>query len=182
MTRDPVLVALVDGALAIYLENVLGNARGSAFVHLGRTLDMIELGFGSDVPAAGSSDPDRRLPSHVFHMQCPFRLDSACGVVVGSRDVYIDPLLGADTPDDFDWRPHRSNTFDAATASFFEAHPPGTLNCVSVAANNSGSIELLLDAGYVLRLFPNGSRMEEFWRYFQPDTSGEYVVVFNDRE
>ena len=59
---------------------------------------------------------------------------------------------------------------------------PGTLNFVSVAANNSGSIELLLDAGYVRRLFPNGSRVEEFWRYFQPDTSGEDVVVFNDLE
>ena len=123
-TRDPIRVALDDGALAVYLENVPRNVRGSAFVHLGRTLDMIELGFGSDVPVAGFTDPDRRLPSHVFHVQCPFRLDSAFGAVVGSRDMYIDPLLGTDTPDEFDWRPHGSNTFDAATASFFEAHPP----------------------------------------------------------
>ena len=179
---NPVLSAWRAGALAGHLEKSLRDVVGSGFVHLGRTLDMIELGFGPDVLLADSTILNRWLPAHVFHVQCPFRLDDVDRTLVGSRDVYTDTQAGGSLHPDGDFGPQadRSNAFDAAAKRFFDVHPSGSLRCTGVTADNSGGIALSLDGGYVARVFPNASHTCEFWRYFRPDTTGDDLVVFND--
>lgn len=139
---------------------------------------MIEIGLGAEVDAPTKRAPDRRLPAHVLHIQCPFRLDGPAGPLVGSRDVYLDPSRPEDTPADFDWASSGTSSFDVAVRAIRKDLPRAGLVCESVHADAAGGLQIRFAGGSTISAFPDSRLDQEHWRYFRPSDLDSHFVVF----
>jgi hypothetical protein len=125
--NDPVVRARREGCLAVYLRDALDAVVGQPLTHIGRTLNIVELGFGDDVAAPTPRRPDRVTEPHIFHCQCAVEIDHI-------------PVLADEIA------PHR------AWLSGFDVPPC----CVAIDANESGELRLTLTDEHVLTVRPNG--------------------------
>lgn len=125
------------------------------------------------------------IGEYALHIQCPWRIETRDSIVTGQEDLW-EPFV---VPDGFDWDAWTYETGDSLQdhrlASLLGGHDARTKSHVnngellvveSVEADDHGSASLALTGGFCLRIFPAGSRGEE-WRLFRPsEGTGHFVV------
>ena len=134
-----------------------------------RAADMRTFQFGTLRPVDRGSVGD-----FVLHVQCPWRIEGPEGIVTGRLDLW-EPL-DDNARFDENWHYDKSpNLQDARLEDWLERNPV-PLIVKAVDADDFGGAVITLDQGFVLRLFPAGTRGED-WRLFQPRTDAPHVVI-----
>jgi hypothetical protein len=109
-----------------------------------------------------------------LHVQCPWRIEGAEGIVSGRSDLW-EPVED-DAPFDENWDYETSpNLQDARLQRWFERNG-ASLVVQAVDADDFGGAAISLGQGFVLRLFPAGRRGEH-WRLFRPKKDAPHFVV-----
>jgi len=102
-----------------------------------------------------------------LHVQCPWRIESPLGIVTGRLDLW-EPVEDK-APFDENWNYEKSpNLQDARVKTWLVQHE-SSLVVKSVDADEFGGAAISFDQGFVLRLFPAGTRGKD-WRLFQTGT------------
>lgn len=134
-----------------------------------RAADMRTFQFGTLRPVNRGSVGDFAL-----HVQCPWRIEGSEGIVTGRLDLWEPPE--DDTSLDENWDYETSpNLQDARLHVWFEQNK-ASLVVQAVDADDFGGAAVSLGQGFVLRIFPSGTRGED-WRLFQPNTEAPHLVV-----
>ncbi len=190
-TDDELLRARSDGRVGVVVERVLNELIGLPWRDLGRAADLIWLGFGDDVhrrplPPYGGSDLQRRaeierqraqpLARHRLHLQCPFRVDTPEGPIVGSQDIYRNARAPHDWMDAGTWQAHGANLFDHRASELGLDPAPGQV-VEAVSADAGGGFSIRLTDGWRIVVAPASATITEFWRYFHAD-GGDHFVLF----
>ncbi len=134
-----------------------------------RAADMRMFHFGELRPVDRGSVADFAL-----HVQCPWRIEGADGIVTGRSDFW-EPMVDGPPFDhalDYEKSP---NLQDVRLDSWF-ADNKQSLVVKRIDADEFGGASLRLDGGFVLRLFPAGTRGED-WRLLGPMTGASHFVV-----
>lgn len=132
-----------------------------------RAANMRTLHFGRMRAVEGGAVGD-----YALHIQCPWRVEGPDGIVTGHADLW-DPVEDS-APYDANWDYEKSpNLQDARMTQWLERNE---LVVSKVEADEFGGAAISFHQGFVLRLFPGGSRGED-WRFFQPNTDNEHLVI-----
>jgi hypothetical protein len=134
-----------------------------------RAADMRTFQFGTLRPVDRGSVGDFAL-----HVQCPWRIEGPEGIVTGRLDLW-EPLEDK-APFDENWDYDKSPNLQDACLQRWLAHNEASLIVKAVDADDFGGAAVSLGQGFVLRLFPAGTRGEN-WRLFQPKTGAPHLVV-----
>jgi hypothetical protein len=145
-----------------------------------RALDLRNFQFGVVRAIEGGT-----VGEFALHIQCPWRIETRDRIVTG-RDDLREPIV---VTKDFDWKAwdyeKDGNLQDQRIASLLGGYDPGTRSPVNnghllvveaVDADDRGGVTLDLSGGYRLRLFPAGTRGED-WRIFRPDSESPHFVI-----
>lgn len=107
-----------------------------------------------------------------LHVQCPWRIEGTDGIVTGRLDLW-EPVED-NAPYDENWDYEKSpNLQDALVKQWLVQND---LVVTSVDADDFGGAAVSFSQGFVLRLFPAGSRGED-WRWFQPKSGTRHLVI-----
>jgi hypothetical protein len=147
---------------------VLSQIIGIPLTAVRRAADMRTFEFGTLRQIDGGSVGDFAL-----HVQCPWRIDGPDGIVTGRLDLW-EPVE-ADAPFDENWNYEKSPNLQDARVESWLAHNE-FLVVKSVDADDFGGAIISFVQSFVLRLFPAGTRGED-WRLFQPDSDTQHFVV-----
>jgi hypothetical protein len=135
-----------------------------------RAADMRTFQFGTLRPVDRGSVGDFAL-----HIQCPWRIEGPDGIVTGRLDLW-EPVEDASKPNNDAWDYEKSpNLQDFRLDQWFARHG-SSLVVKSVDADEYGGATIGFDQGFVLRLFPAGTRGED-WRLFRPKSDTPHFVV-----
>jgi hypothetical protein len=175
------------GAMAMkeQIERTLHPLIGVSFWGAGRAADMETFQVGPRHPVTDRHGRTRDVGTYALHVQCAWRIVGPRGIVVASRGIvvasrdryYPSEASGLDVSDpDFEWDRAGANLCDERRARFFAEHYAVPLLVKEVRADDVESVGLIL-GGYELEVFPDDSQDGEHWRFFQPHTDGDHVVV-----
>jgi hypothetical protein len=134
-----------------------------------RAADMRTFEFGTLRPVERGSVGD-----YALHVQCPWRIEGPDGIVTGRLDLWEPVEDNAPFEDNWDYQ-KSPNLQDARLESWL-ARNKLSLVVKSVDADEFGGAVISLDKGFVLRLFPAGTRGED-WRLFRPKTGCPHFVI-----
>ncbi len=134
-----------------------------------RAADMRTFQFGALRPVDRGSVGDFAL-----HVQCPWRVEGPDGIVTGRLDLW-EPVED-NAPCDENWDYEKSPNLQDARLEEWLATNELSLLVKSVDADEFGGVVIGFPHGFVLRLFPAGTRGED-WRLFQPKTDAPQLVV-----
>jgi hypothetical protein len=134
-----------------------------------RAADMRTFQFGTLWPGDRGSVGDFAL-----HVQCPWRIERPDGIVTGRLDLW-EPVED-NAPFDENWDYEKSPNLQDARVKQWLAQHESSLVVKSVDADEFGGAAISFDQGFVLRLFPAGTRGED-WRLFQPKPNAPHLVV-----
>jgi hypothetical protein len=138
-----------------------------------RAADLRTFQFGQLRPVDCGSVGDFAL-----HVQCPWRIEGLDGMVTGRSDLW-EPV-DENAPGDENWDYEKSpNLQDARLERWLTQHQ-GSLVVESVDADECGGAAINFGHGFVLRLFPAGTRGED-WRLFRPKTDAPHLVIRGGR-
>jgi hypothetical protein len=169
------LIAAVEEALAPLTGLVMwGPARAAT---------MVSLQFGEPRKAPTARAPERLVGEYALHIQTPWRLSGAIGVIAGSADMHepIDP----DVPDeDFRFDIPGSSVLDHQLKRWSLAARSAPRRVVRVQVDRCAGFSLSLsEADERLEVFPDAFALphylREHWRVFQPDRESSHFVVTN---
>jgi hypothetical protein len=140
---------------------------------------MLWLQFGARVRAPSESDPDRVTGQYALHLQCPWRISSREGIVVGSSDMYVP--WHADVPE-FVFDPGRPGdaVADLHLREWIAAYVTRPLVVVGIDVDRCSGFVLRLSEGFAMEVFPNSSEPtheREEWRLLQPGQEKPHFVV-----
>jgi hypothetical protein len=148
------------------LSQIIGHPLSGAW----RAADMRVFDFGTLRPVERGSVGDFAL-----HIQCPWRIEGKDGIVTGRRDLW-EPI---ELSPDFDWESwdyeKSPNLQDFLVDQWMRKHSL-SLIVRKVDADDFGGASIDFDGGFGLRLFPYGTRGED-WRLFRPKTGTPHFVV-----
>src|SRR5262245_516213 len=134
-----------------------------------RAADMRTFQFGKLCSVDGGSVGDFAL-----HVQCPWRIEGPDGIVTGRSDLW-EPVED-NAPFDDNWDYEKSpNVQDARLESWFARNEPSVV-VKNVDADEFGGAAIGFGEVFVLRLFPAGTRGED-WRLFRPKTDARHLVI-----
>jgi hypothetical protein len=164
--------------------SILSSCRLSAF---SRTLDMLCVEFLlRDASHDGSS------PRFMLHVQCPWRLEGAKGIITGRQDVWEYAGPGQE-PDGWVRGGCQDCLLDGRMTSVFGPRtavagkkgswwptPQAEFDVQAVETTPLGDIRLILSGGYALQVFPSSTNGEE-WRLFDYNSDAEHLV-FREHE
>jgi hypothetical protein len=134
-----------------------------------RAADLRTLQFGTLRPVGRGSVGDFAL-----HVQCPWRIEGPDGVVTGRLDLW-QPVEN-NAPFDENWDYEKSPNLQDVRVDQWLAQNERSLVVKSVDADEFGGAAITFAQGYVLRLFPAGTRGED-WRLFRPNTDTPHFVI-----
>jgi hypothetical protein len=134
-----------------------------------RAADMRTFQFGDLRPVDRGSVGDFAL-----HVQCPWRIEGPHGIVTGRLDLW-EPVED-NAPFDANWDYEKSPNLQDARLERWLANNRVSLVIKTVEADEFGGAAISFDQGFVLRLFPAGTRGED-WRLFRPKTDAAHLVV-----
>src|SRR5262245_25387132 len=109
-----------------------------------------------------------------LHVQCPWRIEGPDGIVAGRLDLW-EPVED-NAPFDENWDYEKWPNLQDARLERWPAANEGSLVVKSVDADEFGGAALCFGQGFVLRMFPAGTRSED-WRLFRPKTDAPHFVV-----
>jgi hypothetical protein len=135
-----------------------------------RAADMRTLQFGA-LKAVGRGS----MGEFSLHIQCPWRIEGPDGIVTGRLDLW-EPV---DRNFDFDfesWDYEKSPNLQDTMFDQLMAQHEQSLVVQSVDADDCGGAAITFHHGFVLRIFPAGSRGED-WRLLSPGTDSSHFVI-----
>jgi hypothetical protein len=138
-----------------------------------RAADMQTFQFGPLRPVDRGSVGDFAL-----HVQCPWRIEGPDGIVTGRLDLW-EPVE-ENAPFNENWSYEESPNLQDARLERWLAECEGSLVVKSVDADEFGGASIRFDRGFVLRMFPAGTRGED-WRLFRPKTGTAHLVISGGR-
>jgi hypothetical protein len=138
-----------------------------------RAADMRTFQFGTLRPVDRGSVGECAL-----HLQCPWRLEGPEGIVTGRLDLW-EPVED-NAPFDENWNYEESPNLQDARLERWLAEHDGFLVVRGVDADEFGGAVISFDRGFVLRIFPAGTRGED-WRLFRPKTGAPHLVISGGR-
>lgn len=109
-----------------------------------------------------------------LHVQCPWRIEGPEGIVTGRLDLW-EPVED-NAPFDTNWDYENSPNLQDSRVQRWLTHHEASLIVNAVDADDFGGAAINLGRGFVLRLFPAGTRGED-WRLFRPKTSAPHLVI-----
>src|SRR5436309_4549873 len=118
-----------------------------------RAADMRTFQFGTLRPAKRGSVGDFAL-----HVQCPWRIEGPDGILTGRSDLWQPVAENAPFVEDWDYD-KSPNLQDSRMKQWLEQHDL-SLVVTDVDADAFGGAAISLSHGFVLRLFPAGTRSE----------------------
>jgi hypothetical protein len=134
-----------------------------------RAADMRTFQFGTLRPVDRGSVGDFAL-----HVQCPWRIEGPDGIVTGRLDLW-EPVED-NAPFDENWDYEKSPNLQDARLERWLARNEVSLVVKSVDADEFGGATISFGQGFVLHLFPAGTRGED-WRMFRPKTDAPHLVI-----
>jgi hypothetical protein len=150
------------------IQAVLADLVGMALIDTHRAADMQMFTFGRD--HAGQID---------LHVQCPWRIESPAGLVVGYRDMR-DPPAGAPSAD-FDPNVAHLTRRDELMGRIVSAAHDGPRRVVGTVASDAGDVRIEFDNGSALSIFPDSVAVDdEYWRLIRLFPGGDHFVVGGD--
>jgi hypothetical protein len=138
-----------------------------------RAADMRTFQFGVLRTVDGGSVGDFAL-----HVQCPWRIEGPDGLVTGRLDLW-EPVEN-NAPFDENWGYEKSPNLQDARLEWWLAENDGFLVVRGVDADEFAGAAIRFDRGFVLRMFPAGTRGED-WRLFRPKTGAPHLVISGGR-
>jgi hypothetical protein len=156
------------------IEQTLSVLIGTQFLDSGRAANMQMFGFRK---STGGRSRKGRLANdfhYALHVQCPWRLVGADGIVAGYHDYYYAPGDYDDPPDGWEWE--KTNRCDERMKSFFDSLAKSRLIVRGVRADRIGTLQVRFSDKYVLEAFPDDSRPDEHWRFFRVDKKKRHFV------
>jgi hypothetical protein len=129
---------------------------------------------------------DGTIGQYALHIQCPWRLLGREGIVTGSY-YYYEP---ADADKEVDLNDRQAGNlqrkhlgdllrkYDASTRSW--VNDTAHLVVEAVAADDFGSLELILSGDFRLQIVPCGTGGED-WRFFAPGSEEDHLVIEGGR-
>ncbi len=145
--------------------------------------DMKMFHFGGVRPHSSGSGT---VGQYALHVQCPWRICGAEGIVTGLMDYYEPTEIDGERSLE-DWRCGNLQrvrlggllrSFDESTRSWVNG--TGQLVVEEVLADDFGGFELILSGGFRLKILPCGSRGED-WRFFVPGSEDDHLVIDGGR-
>jgi len=109
-----------------------------------------------------------------LHVQCPWRIEGPDGIVTGRMDLW-EPV-DEDAPFDEDWDYEKSPNLQDARLERWLAEHESALAVNSVDADEFGGASISLGQDFLLRIFPAGTRGED-WRLFRPKSGLPHLVI-----
>jgi hypothetical protein len=150
------------------IQAVLANLVGMALIDTHRAADMQMFTFGCD--RDGQMD---------LHVQCPWRIESSTGLVVGYRDMH-DPPIGVPS-DGFDPNEATLTRRDELLADLISATRERPRRVVGTVATESADVRLEFDDALTLSIFPDSVAVDdEYWRLITLTPGTEHYVVGRD--
>ena len=146
---------------------------------MARAADMRTIQFGTVRTYSNGC-----VGEYALHIQCPWRLENAMGIITGSNDVYRPFDETKELDDEFDWE-HDENLQDHLLREILTGFDDRTRQIVNSTAllvataiqtDLNGGFWLELSGGHRLDVFPAGTRTEA-WRIFRPGSEEEHFVV-----
>lgn len=134
-----------------------------------RAADMRTFQFGKLRPVDRGSVGDFAL-----HVQCPWRIEAPREIVTGYLDLWEPVEENAPFEDNWDYE--KSPNLQDARLDQWLAQNELSLVVTTVDADEYGGAAISLGRDFVLRLFPAGTRGEQ-WRLFRPKTDAPHFVI-----
>jgi hypothetical protein len=110
-----------------------------------------------------------------LHIQCPWRIDGPDGIVTGRLDLW-EPAGDEPKRNIEDWDYEKSPNLQDDRMERLLARRGSLMVVTSADADEFGGASITFDDAFVLRLFPAGTRGED-WRFFRPTTSVPHFVI-----
>ena len=152
--------------------NMLINQK---FQYIGRTCEIIYLGFGDTFIRENSKGEKREIAKYSIHIQCPFRIYNKHGIILGTDDLYI-PANNNEIHVDLDKQ--NSTNFDY----FLEKINKQLLENEYVRNINiqiNGDLFIIMQ-NFTFSLFI-ASFDHEAWRLFETNTEKEHLVISGNK-
>jgi len=134
-----------------------------------RAADMRTFQFGTLRAVDRGSVGDFAL-----HVQCPWRIEGPDGIVTGRLDLW-EPVED-NAPIDKNWDYDKSPNLQDARLEGWLSHNELPLVVNRVESDEFGGASITFRQGFVLRLFPCGTRGED-WRLFKPKANAPHLVI-----
>lgn len=145
----------------------------------GRAGNLVWFHFGAQRTVLDDfRKTEKTVGEYALHVQCAWRLTSRLGIEVASRDMYYPASTEPEVDlEDFDWDRQGKNRCDERVARLFASGESNPLIVTNVQISSVGDLKLTLSADHTLDVFPNLSLPLEQWRFFQPYTETEQLVL-----
>lgn len=147
-----------------------------------RAADMAMFQCGNRNKISDYYGREVEIGEYALHVQCPWRILSSEGIVVGSRDLYLPSTYerGSDVPNGFNWD-REPNRRDRILEELFDrVHDGYEVQRVEHGLGDWCQIYLL--SGLYLQIFPDDSLGEEQWRLFSSnDADGKSTFIGTGR-
>ena len=135
---------------------------------------MAMFGFGKWRKTVSRKGDPAEVTEYALHVQCHWRIRLNDEVLVGLRDIYC-PADGPPSQD-FDFETSGPNKLDKGMAVLFENRSKAFV-VQEIQAPLGGSLNVNLERGYALELFPDDTHGGEYWRLFVPGSTEKHFVV-----
>lgn len=145
----------------------------------GRVVDMEMFDFGGRHKQRNRKGEEVEVGDYALHIQCPWRIVGAAGIVVGSQDRAY-PGDEASDWEQFDDEKDPAR-LEARLNLWLEQYRDSPLEVQRVEVDAVGGFRLFLASDFILETFPANSLCGEYsehWRLFSPcDDTSHFVVT-----
>ncbi len=155
-------------------EAILQSLVGQKLVQIYRFFELVGIGFRDTSDHGKTKNYGRFHLSMVFHLQCPFRIETTDKIVIGREDLFVS------STDDFDVDLAEDDTcvFDGIVKDFGARYDSEYVRKVTVNSFGDVTVELTT---LKIRIFVAGSTEKEAWRFFPTDDVSEHLVNENGK-
>lgn len=153
--------------------NQLNFLQGLKIQNIGRTLDMVNIGFGEPIVRKKKNDEEVILGEFALHVQCPFRIIHDNNIVLGYTDLFI--------PDEetnilVDLNKRNTNIFDSKVKCLELELKKETVKNIYLTPVNDLVIET---ANFTIEILVC-DQSSESWRFFCIADNSPHIVVDED--
>ena len=143
-------------------------------------MNMEMFAFGARRKRVNRRGDEVEIGDYALHIQCPWRIYGADGIVVGSEDRRY-PAVESVALHDFDPDSDAAEVrCEVNIKAWLTKHAADPLRVEQVETDSLGGFRLRLTHGDVLEAVPVDSCRGEYserWRLFRPGSEGHFVVT-----
>jgi hypothetical protein len=153
------------------IEKKLEVLVGSVLYQSSRAADLAVFHFG-DRRINGS----RYITEYSLHVQCPWCITRDDRVIVGSSDLYYPAGNMQVNSSEFDWDRNPNRRDELIRDLFGSDGQEFLIDKIEVAS--AGDFNISMDnSSLVLKVLPDSSMNEEYWRFFKRNSEEPHFVV-----